>query len=122
MIAPQRAVIVRQAVTLMLARESELTSQSDLQAREKRELMQLQTPADHRTHLECLAKLVAHYVVQQRINAGGEKVEHAGCIVQYVEHVVEPLRLDTKGGSIDSHQALSMKRRPADEEGNCHSD
>lgn len=86
------------------------------------ELTRVKTPADNCTHLECLAKLVTHYVVQQRIDAGGQKVEHAGCIVQHIEDVVEPLRLDAKGGAVDSHQALCVEGRPANEEGNSHSD
>lgn len=75
-------------------------------------------PATGATHLEGLTELVAHDVVQQRVDACGEEVEHAGCVVQYVEDIVEPLRLDAERRTVNRHQALCMEWRPADEE--CH--
>jgi len=73
-------------------------------------------------HLKSLSKLVAHDVVEQRVDAGGEEVEDAGRIVEDAEHVVEPLGLDARGGAIDGHQALGVEGGPADEEchGHCH--
>lgn len=53
------------------------------------------------THLESVPELVAHNVVEQRINAGGEKVQDTGALIQ--DHVDPPIvRVDRVCG-VDSH-------------------
>lgn len=67
---------------------------------------------------------MTHNVVEQRIDAGGQKVEHTRCVVQYAEVIIEWLRTATdiyQRYAIDSHQALGVKGCPAEEEGNGYS-
>lgn len=76
------------------------------------------------TYLEGLTELVAHNVVQQRIDAGGQKIQYTGCVIKYVEIIVKGI--STAAGinqrdAIDSHQTLGVKGSPAEKERNGYS-
>lgn len=67
---------------------------------------------------------MAHNVVQQRIDASGQKVKYAGCIMKYVIIIVEGIATTAninQRNAINSHQALGVKGRPAEKKGNGYS-
>lgn len=69
------------------------------------------------THSKCLAKLVAHQVVEQRIDAGGQIVEHAGHICHHrVEELMLIVPLGAAGGRVNGNQPLCMEGGPAQKE------
>lgn len=62
-------------------------------------------------YLECFAELVAHQIVQERIDACGQVVEDAG----HVRHHHVYLQVFVHF-AIDGDQTLRVERRPAQEE------
>lgn len=70
------------------------------------------------THLESLPKLVAHNVVQQRVDTGGHVVQDArdvgGDDKQLQDQRIR--RLVVLVDAVDVHEPLGVERRPADEE------
>lgn len=67
------------------------------------------------SYLECLAKLVAHDVVQQRIDARRHEIQDA----RHVSNVLEDGTVDgvlVLVAGIHGEQTLRMERRPTDEE------
>lgn len=67
---------------------------------------------------------MTHDVVEQRIDAGGEEVEHAGCVIKYPEVIVEGVPADAyinQRKSVHGHQALGMEGSPAQEKGDGYS-
>lgn len=74
-------------------------------------------------YLECLAELVAHDGVEQRVDAGGQVVEHPGNVSHdRVNRVDGGTRVSKFFSAVNCHQALRMERGPAEEEGDHHRD
>lgn len=69
-------------------------------------------------YLERLAELVTHDVVEERIDAGGHKKQHARDVVDAERQVlVDGAMLD-----VCENDSLNVKRTPAQEEGNHNHD
>lgn len=70
-------------------------------------------------HLKSLPEFVRQYVVEKRVDGGGEVVEDAADVRQDLEGA------DHAGGgvlAVDGEEALGVEGRPADEEGHHHGD
>lgn len=76
-----------------------------------------------RTYLEGFPEFVRHDIVEERVHGGWQ-------IIEYPRHVCKDgvhdnqdvLRFARSALSVHSQQSLSVKRRPADEEGDHHCD
>lgn len=79
----------------------------------------MQCSHDTETYPGRVPELVAHDVVQQRIDAGGQEVQYAGCVVQHHVHLVEEHVLRLGKHTVHGHQTLRVERCPADEK-RCH--
>ena len=68
-------------------------------------------------YLERLAELVGHDVVEHRVHSGGHVVQHAGGVGQRFVHSEQERAVGLVAACVHRQQALSVERRPADEEG-----
>lgn len=76
------------------------------------------------THFEGLAELVAHQIVEQRIDASGQIVEHTRNICHHrVEELMLIMELGAPRWRVNGNQTLRVKWCPAqketDDDGNC---